>query len=96
MPRVYIKQPDGRIAVFSTVLKVFVDTGTTPEQLAHEAAEEAAAEAYRAVLAAAERAKNLGKSRDTAPDWDDACAEHLANGGDPVQLREPQGTPDGR
>jgi hypothetical protein len=77
-----IRQPNGLLAEFSTVVDGFVYYDTTPEELAGIHAQEAAIRAHDETLAAARRAVETGSSTTTQfrMTWDEAYAEHLAHG----------------
>jgi hypothetical protein len=90
MGRQIIRQPDGRLAEFSTIVDAFVIYDATPEELAEIHAEEAASRAREETLEAAQRAMETGSSSRTqfAMTWDEAYALHLAHGGEHITTRQ--------
>jgi len=88
-----IKQPDGKLAVFSTVVEAFIVTDATAEELVEWRAEEAAKEAreqtrrqVRHVLA--DEPERVYARR--AMTWEEASQVNEANGGEPLAEEEIQ------
>ncbi|KFG02578.1 hypothetical protein IQ62_01140 [Streptomyces scabiei] len=79
-----IKQPDGRLAVFSTVVDAFIVVDATPEEILDWRAEEAAKDARR------DTQRQLDHVLADEPDrsyfqfaltWEEALTKHREHGG---------------
>ena len=80
-----IKQPDGRLAVFSTVVDAFIIVDATPEEILDWRAEEAAAEARRTTQRQLDHVLAGQPERSYfqfAMSWDEAAAKDRENGGE--------------
>lgn len=91
MGRQIIRQPNGLLATYSTVVDQLTAWNATAGDLAHAAADEAYNKVYDDTLAAARRAAETGSSSTTQfrMTWDEAYAEHLAHGGEAINVRQP-------
>lgn len=80
-----IQQPDGRLAVFSSITDTFIVVDATPDELVEWRAEEAAEKAREQTRRELEKVL-AGDSRAVyfqfAMTWEEAAAEDRENGGD--------------
>ncbi len=83
-----IRQPDGLLAVWSTVVDDFVVLNATPEEIADHYAEEARRETRERWLEVCRRAQKTGRSGRMG--WDEAQERRAEAHGRPIDLDEPE------